>query len=354
MRLRALRPRATRPRTTLLRPTRLRVPAAAPLLAALLLALTACSAPDTGDRSAGARGQQAAPGAAVEVPYDVRPLIRPAKKYFGVSTAGAPNSMKPVDAFTRKTGKRPNLIGYYAAWGDGFDITGVRNAWRSGALTVVSWEPFDTTLEDIASGWSDDYIQKYARAVRKLNLPVAITFADEMNGAWENWGTEATTPKAYVRAWRHIHDVFQDVGAANVIWAWSPNVVNPVRNVALQPYYPGDAFVDWVGLIGYFTYNEPPDTFDELFGPTMKEVRAFSSKPFILLETAAERGWRRDADVRALVQGAAEHPDVLGFVWFDHVAARADWRLDEGTTTTAEFGRLAADDIYGFDVRKVR
>ncbi|MGW4158419.1 glycoside hydrolase family 26 protein [Streptomyces sp. NPDC004788] len=330
------------------------MPAAAALLAALFLALTACTAPDSGGRSAVTRGQHGAAQPAVEVPYDVRPLIRPAKKYFGVSTAGAPNSMKPVDAYTRKVGKRPNLIGYYAAWGDGFDITGVRNAWRSGALTVVSWEPFDTTLEDIASGRSDDYIRKYARAVRKLNLPVAITFADEMNGAWENWGTEATTPKAYVRAWRHIHDVFQDVGAANVIWAWSPNVVNPVRDVALKPYYPGDAFVDWVGLIGYFTYNERPDTFAELFGPTKNEVRAFTSKPFILLETAAERGWRRDADVRALVKGAAEDPDVLGFVWFDHVAARADWRLDEGTTTTAEFKRLAADDIYGFDVRKVR
>ncbi|MFF0433129.1 glycoside hydrolase family 26 protein [Streptomyces sp. NPDC004327] len=334
---------------------RIRFPAAAALLAALLLAATACTTPDRDGRPpAGVRGQQAAPQPAVQVPYDVRPLLRPEKKYFGVSTAGAPNSMKPVEAYARKVGKRPNLIGYYAAWGDGFDISGVRNAWESGALTVVSWEPFDTTPEDIAAGTSDEYIQKYARAVRRLNLPVAITFADEMNGAWETWGTEGTTPQAYVKAWRHIHDVFQDVGAANVIWAWSPNVVNPVRSVALQPYYPGDAYVDWVGLIGYFTYNETPDTFKELFGPTMDEVRAFSGKPFLLLETAAERGWRRDADVRALVKGAAEDPDVLGFVWFDHVAARADWRLDEDSKTTDEFKQLAADDIYGFDVRKIR
>ncbi|MFJ9827346.1 glycoside hydrolase family 26 protein [Streptomyces sp. NPDC101160] len=336
------------------RPPRLRPMRAALPLAALLLALTACTAPDPGGRSDANPGPQAAPQSAPEVPYDVRPLIRPAKKYFGVSTAGAPTSMKPVDAYTRKVGKRPNLISYYAAWGDGFDITGVRNAWQSGALTVVSWEPFEPSLEDIAAGKSDDYIRSYARAVRKLNLPVAITFADEMNGAWETWGTERTTPEAYVRAWRHIHQVFQDVGAANVIWAWSPNVINPVKDVPLRPYYPGDAYVDWVGLIGYFTYEEKPDTFGELFGPTMREIRGFSAKPFILLETAAERGWRRDSDVRALLTGVAADPEVIGFVWFDHAAARADWRLDEGATTTAEFTRLAADDIYGFDVRKVR
>jgi beta-mannanase len=279
-------------------------------------------------------------------------LLHPAKKYFGTSVAGAPNSMKPVDDYAGRVGKRPNLIGYYAAWGDGFDISGVRNAWQSGALTVVSWEPFGTSLKEIASGASDPYIKKYATAVRKLNLPVVITFADEMNGFWDRWGTEHTTPEVYVDAWRHIHDVFTEVGAANVIWAWSPNVVNPVKDVPLEPYYPGDAFVDWVGMVGYFTYDDPPDTFAELFGPTIEQVRGFSSKPLIILETAAEPGGRRSADMRQLFEGVSANRDILGFVWFDHKAPRADWRLAQGPDGLDEFRRLAADDLYGFDVRR--
>ncbi|MFD3944260.1 glycoside hydrolase family 26 protein [Streptomyces sp. NPDC058579] len=336
-----------------MRPMLRRVPASVALSAALALVLTACSTPDrraAAPPKLGSAGSKAAP----ELPFDVRPLIHPPKKYFGAAMKGAPHSMKAVDDYTVMVGKRPNLIEYHAAWGDGFDSSGVRKAWESGALTVLSWEPFRTSLADIADGASDGYIAEYARAVRTLNLPVAITFADEMNGFWEEWGTEHATPEEYVRAWRRIHDVFADVGAANVIWTWSPNVINPMKKVALRPYYPGDAYVDWVGLVGYFTRVDPPDEFDELFGPTIAQIRTFSPKPLIVLETAAVPGSRRAADVRQLFKGVSAARDVVGFVWFNHKAPRADWRLAKGSEALAEFRRLAAADIYGFDVRKVR
>jgi glycosyl hydrolase family 26 len=108
--------------------------------------------------------------------------------------------------------------------------------------------------------------------------------------------------------------VFVDVGAGNVIWAWSPNVINPVPKVALKPYYPGDGYVDWVGLIGYFTIGSD-DAFSSVFGPTMKQVRTFTKRPFLILETAAEPGRRRRADIRNLFNGVSGRDDVLGFIW---------------------------------------
>lgn len=42
---------------------------------------------------------------------------------------------------------------------------------------------------------------------------------------------------------------------------------------------------------------------------------------------------------------------MLGFVWFDH-KKRADWRLKVSPLALKEFKRLAADDLFGFDVRK--
>ncbi|AVH57043.1 MULTISPECIES: glycoside hydrolase family 26 protein [Streptomyces] len=317
-------------------------------LTAAALALTACSPGTVGGRS---RVPATAAGAQ-EPPYDVRPLLQPAKKYFGVARAKAPHSMEPVDDYTRLVGKRPNLIRYYAAWGDGFDATGVRNAWNTGALTIVSWEPQKTSLTEIADGETDAYIKEYATAVRTLNIPVAISFADEMNGDWEKWGITETTPKEYVRAWRHIHDVFEDVGATHVIWAWSPNIIKPDTHDDLSRFYPGENYVDWVGLIGYFT-DWDPHTFEGLFGATMAEVRRFSREPMLVLETGAMPGELRATHVRALFEGIAPARDIVGFAWFDY-KAREDWRLTVEPEGLAEFRRLAADDLYGFDARKAR
>ncbi|MEU8468423.1 glycosyl hydrolase [Streptomyces sp. NPDC029006] len=318
------------------------------------LALSGCSLlGDSGDTPASGGGTsqpRSAASAAKDIPYDVTPLLTPAKKYFGVAVPGAPNVMKNVDAYTRMTGKQPNLVEYYAGWGDGFDATGVRNAWAEGALTLMSWEPFDTPVADIAAGRSDAYIREYAAAVRKLDLPVVIDFADEFNGHWEKWGTDHVTPDRYVAAWRHIHQLFVDTGATNVIWSWSPNIVNPVPDVKLEPYYPGDAYVDWVGLIGYFT-ADGDNSFDSVFGRTRDRIRTFTKKPMLLLETAAMPGERRRADIRNLFAGVEADDSMVGFIWFNH-RKRADWRLEASPLALKEFKRLAADDRFGFDVRK--
>ncbi len=321
-----------------------------------LLTLSGCSVLDgSTDTSAASEGGGASGGdtsgtADTDIPYDVTPLLKPGKKYLGAAVDGAPISMKPVDAYTKMTGKQPNIVEYYAAWGDDFDATGVRNAWAEGALTLMSWEPFDVTLADIAAGEKDAYLKKYAASVRKLNLPVVIDFADEMNGHWEKWGTKHVTPKQYVAAWKHIHDTFTEAGASNVIWAWSPNVVNPVKNIDLEQYYPGDGYVDWVGMVGYFTL-EQDNSFTSVFGPTLDEIRTFTEKPVLIVETAAEPGERRRDDIRNLFEGVEKDDDILGFVWFDH-KKRADWRLKVSPLALKEFRRLAADDRFGFDVRK--
>ncbi|MFF4158982.1 glycoside hydrolase family 26 protein [Streptomyces sp. NPDC001678] len=323
------------------------------LCSATAVVLTGCSSLSSAEeRRSESGGRAATRQASPEAPrlFDLRSLISPKKKYFGAAVEGAPSSMAPVAKYGQMVGKKPNLLEYYAAWGDGFNTQGVRNAWAEGALTVLSWEPADTPIADIADGKSDAYVKEFAEAARKLNIPIVISFADEMNGHWEKWGTKHVKPEDYVRAWKRVHDVFADAGAGNVIWAWSPNIVNPVRNVDIADYYPGDGYVDWVGMVGYFTTFEP-NTFDGVFGLTIKKIRTFTDKPLLILETAAEPGERRLTSVRSLLEGVKGHDDIVGFVWFDY-RKRSDWRLSVSPLALAEFKRLAADDTFGFDVRK--
>ncbi|MFI6443127.1 glycoside hydrolase family 26 protein [Kitasatospora sp. NPDC050543] len=282
-------------------------------------------------------------------PYDVRPLLRPAKKILGIAAEGAPNSMTAVADFTAKAGKTPNLIEYYSGWGDDFDTKGARNAWESGAIPLVAWEPYTMTLADIAAGKGDDYIKRYAWAVRDFNAPVAISFAHEMNGFWYEWGTKHATAEEFVAAYRHIHDLFSEIGAASVIWVWSPNSVNPTKGVQLQPYYPGDNYVDWVGIVAYYTHLEA-GTFDTLYTPTLTQIRAFTDKPFLIAETGAEPGARKRNDILNLAGGVLARPDCLGFVWFN-IRKEADWRIDSDPQALAAFKQIAADSRFGFDVK---
>ncbi len=261
------------------------------------------------------------------LPYNMSGLLDPAGgKFFGVEAEGAP-SLAPVTSFAASVGKRPDLIGQYVAWNSSFDPRAVTTAWSYGALYYLAWEPYNISLQAIAGGQSDAYITRFADAVRALNLPVAISFGHEMNGNWYPWGTAQTTPAEFVAAWRHIHDLFVQAGASNVIWVWNPNIINPVPQVELRPYWPGDAYVDWVGVTGYFP-TSGPETFASLYGPTMTEIKRFTAKPILIAETSVETGPAEIQAARSLVTGVKRHHDVLGFVWFDFDKGGVDWQLE--------------------------
>ena len=265
-------------------------------------------------------------------------------KFFGVEAEGAP-ALAPVTSFASSLGKRPDMIGQYLAWGSSFDAKAVTAAWSYGAMYYLAWEPYGTSVQGIAQGQSDTYITRFATAVRKLNLPVAISFGHEMNGNWYPWGTNDTTAAEFVAAWRHIHNLFIQAGASNVIWVWNPNVVNPVPQVPLQDYWPGDAYVDWVGITGYFPASGP-ETFASLYGPTMAEIKQFTTKPIIIAETAVETGPSELQATHSLVAGIKHHPGVLGFIWFDFDKDGVDWQVESRPTVRAAL----AGDIAGLQL----
>jgi mannan endo-1,4-beta-mannosidase len=295
----------------------------------------------TGPANPSAPGSTRAPASSSSLPYNMSGLLDPTGgKFFGVEAQGAP-ALAPVTAFAASVGKRPDLIGDYVAWGTSFDAQAVAAAWSYGALYYVAWEPYGTSVQAIASGQSDAYITKFASAVRALNLPVAISFGHEMNGNWYPWGTSQTTAAEFVAAWRQIHDLFIQAGASNVIWVWNPNIINPVPQVQLQQYWPGDSYVDWVGITGYFP-TSGEETFASLYGPTIAEVRQFTTKPVIIAETSVETGPSDVQAVHSLVSGVRRHHDVLGFIWFDYNKAGVDWQVESRPVVRAAMSSAIA------------
>ncbi|AYN43238.1 beta-mannanase [Streptomyces dangxiongensis] len=317
-------------------------------LAATASSAAGCTPSRTAPIGAGGRGPSVR--TAPYLPFDVTWMIRPkhGRKYLGAAFAGGPTTAGVLDAWAGKAGKAPNLLSYRLSWGDGFPTDATLAVWRRRMLPYLVWEPWTSTLRDISGGRDDAYVRRTAQTVRDLNVPVAIGFAPQMNGDRYPWGTRKAAPAEFVGAWRHLHDLFQDVGVSNVIWVWSPTVAGP--SARLRSYHPGDAYVDWLGLVGYYT-RTGPHTFDTLFAPAIEEVRAFTRSPVLIAETAAGPGARKPADIADLIRAVTAHRDVVGLVWFD-TDKGTDRRIDSSPEALAAFRRGVADPHFGFDVRR--
>jgi mannan endo-1,4-beta-mannosidase len=171
-----------------------------------------------------------------------------------------------------------------------------------------------------------------------------------MNGHWYPWGTQKTKTKDFVAAWRHIHDVFAKAGATNVIWTWTPNVVNYLRQSPLKPYWPGPGYVDWVGIDGYFTHRGDQG-FEGLFRRTLNEVKRFAAaKPVLIVETGSEPGSMRAKAVNELLSKVAEDPNIVGFVYFNSRGS-GDWVIDHDARALQVFRTHRDRDDFVFTVK---
>ncbi len=136
----------------------------------------------------------------------------------------------------------------------------------------VGWEPeANITAQNVASGYYDSYfttffLESIFYSYRGGNDdPVWFRPLSEMNGGWTFPGNTAAwggDPLNFRRAWRRMYNVAEQVGAADHhIFLWSPNgyTYNGTEHMP-DKYYPGDQYVDWVGLSLYVQVQRPIPT----------------------------------------------------------------------------------------------
>ena len=255
--------------------------------------------------------------------------------YLGVYEDGSPPGYQPVAGFAAAVHRQPNMVGYYSGWAEPFAASFAQRVRRHGAIPYVQIDPTYASVSGIAAGAYDAYLRSYADSVRNFGHAVVIGFGHEMNGDWYSWGYGHVPPSTFVAAWRHIVTLFRGQGADNVTWLWTVNQDRPGTG-PVAAWWPGAAYVTWVGIDGY--YFRPSDTFARVFGRTIDQVRAFTSKPVLLSEAGVGPGAGQLAKIGDLFQGMHKYR-TLGLVWFDKDQNQGlyhqDWRI-EGSTA-AEF-----------------
>ncbi|GEM_PF-1416030 len=304
------------------------------------------------------------PGAPAELPApppDAAVLsvneVRQQAGVFGLHTREAPWWFGEVDYVSRLIGKAPNNLLFFSNWSDPFPAEQVGAAWDRSMTPQIAWEPVipgadqQPRLREIADGEWDGYIDTWASAAAAHGEPIVLRLAAEMNGDWYPWsaGVNGNEAADFGDMWRHVHQRFDAAGADNVVWLWSVNRSDNLRS-DIADYWPGDEYVDWVGIAGYWRGfgSAPEPTFTAIYDQTLGELRALTSKPILLAEVGA--GTDVDADritwLSTLFAGLDANPDIIGFVYFNDIKSGGDWRIQFSQTVVDTFADGVASDRF--------
>ncbi|ANH09209.1 glycoside hydrolase family 26 protein [Shinella sp. HZN7] len=215
---------------------------------------------------------------------------------------------------------------------------------RSLLITVEPWSwardwrvSPDDLLKGILAGEYDSNMADICSAAAKLKSPVTIRWAQEMDDrsgqfTWAFW-----KPEGYVKAYRHVVDVCRK-SLPEAQYMWSPK-----GDPGLEAYYPGDGYVDVVGL-SVFAY-QPYDalevgrdtTFVERAKPGYDRAAGFG-KPIVIAELGYEgssdyvRAWATDVG-----KPHEEFPALTAVVYFNDLevypwprnVGRPQWRVTD-------------------------
>jgi hypothetical protein len=263
-----------------------------------------------------------------------------------------------IDSFETIIGRKVNLFSYY--WN--INYLSLYETYISDFLPyttdrriMFSWDFCDPTtsgptqpeykLSTILDGSWDTEINAWFEALAALPYTVLFRPLYEMNGNWMAWseGVNENTTGQFIQAWRYLHDKAIANNATNLKWVWCPN--NTTNETAMldtwTQYYPGDQYVDWIGIDGYNwgTYDSNIwQTFDQIFLDSYNALISKTSKPLIVCECSCqESGGSKPTWITTTFQNmGTKYPGISCLVWFEEHYSGDGWDLDWRVETTTD------------------
>ncbi|MBS9463400.1 hypothetical protein KIM67_13360 [Flagellimonas sp. 389] len=169
-------------------------------------------------------------------------------------TGGTQNHQMLIDKF-------PNTVVHSAMW------------------MVGKWN-----IADFAGkGYYDKVIKKYATWAKSTNRPIYLRIGYEFDGPHNE-----LEPESYVKAYRRIVDLLRKKGANNIAFVWHSYASKPFKDYKLSAWYPGDNYVDWIGISVFGHAYGGAD-----FGPYCDTVLNFAKehkKPAMIAESNPVKG----------------------------------------------------------------
>jgi len=285
---------------------------------------------------------------------------------WGIFMENTPIRIAPINRFDAAANKKSGSVMFYIDWQKIFPLEDCQAIVDYGAIPHVTWEPWIKKdgkdiiyLDNIINGQYDEYIRTFAKRGKRLGTSYFLRMGHEMDGNWYPWSGAQNDkdPKKYIRAWRHVYDLFREVGADNAIWVWCvmDTEVPWTQWNTYSNYYPGDNYVDWVSIDGYNWGTAEKwsrwNPFEKIFAKRYKQLtEKYPGKPIMIGEFASgdaggdKEQWIKDAFV-ALRQ---KFPRVKAIVWFN-IKKECDWRLHGKNDILKAFSEAISDPYFKSD-----
>lgn len=243
-----------------------------------------------------------------------------------------------------------------------------------------------THINRILAGEHDDFIRQSARQIRAYGRPIMLTVVPEMN--WQGHFLFGDNGRKWLDAvdnicnqygdpsWPdgpervrdvfiRVIDIFRQEGVKNVTWFMysandymRANFEGQSRWLHPQYYYPGDAYIDWVGQSTYFTKPEwvgnyeDSGTFEDVFLPGYQAWQSVTRRPMLLAEfgIVSEPGADRSDLWQDLLRRKFKTvPGVKAFTIADSQLFRDYFQIPMLSTSVQElnaFRAIAGQDPY--------
>jgi hypothetical protein len=161
------------------------------------------------------------------------------------------------------------------------------------------------TMQNIIDGDYDAQLTQWAIAAKNTNIPLLVEFGTEVNGNWFPWngqynGAETTNgygdlsypdgAERFRDAYRHIIDICNANTVNNITWFFHVDAYSEpnVNWNTIEKYYPGDNYIDWLGVSIYGPQESSEDyqEFSEILNDVYPFLITLSNKPIAILEFA--------------------------------------------------------------------
>jgi hypothetical protein len=142
-----------------------------------------------------------------------------------------------------------------ASWADVVSSTWLYDRWKSSPQTLVLGVPpipehAGASLAECAKGTYDAQWRTFGSNLKAAGLTerTIVRLGWEFNGDWYVWS--ARNPAQFAACWRKVVTAAESVAPA-LRWDWNVNRGPSPLGIDARKAYPGDAYVDYVGVDSY-------------------------------------------------------------------------------------------------------
>ncbi|PAB58520.1 glycoside hydrolase family 26 protein [Anaeromicrobium sediminis] len=255
-----------------------------------------------------------------------------------------------VEKLEDRLDKRFEFLMTYSDFTTPMPLTGTATAYRDNRFMMLTLQPWvdgdrkSVVTMEIIRGNYDGYLRKWARNIKSLNNPILFRPSNEMNGDWSTWSAWylGKDTDLYIEAWKRMYRIFKEEGADNAYFVWNPHDRSYPDFAWNNPhlYYPGDEYVDFVGLTGYNNgTSHKADVwreFKDIYYPLYIEyMYYYSNKPFLVTEFSCnEVGGNKANWISDGFKYFKDMPNIKLAVWFNRIDGL--WKYNINSSQEAE------------------